>query len=157
MDFVNYISRKSAEINNHLHGIYNEEDKALLYQKSWGRLIGQYRKWIKPSINRRFAATSYNYNLDDMQEGFYRTAARFTAALIREWQTEGFNIVSRYKEMSPYEQANLKKAMTEIVVYCMIIAALGMIPDDDDDSWFNNSYCGKMTNWCYDSWSIYDF
>lgn len=147
MDFVNYISRKSAEINNHLHGIYNEEDKALLYQKSWGRLVGQYRKWIKPSINRRFAATSYNYNLDDMQEGFYRTAARFISALIREWKTEGFNVVSRYKEMSSYEQANLKRALTEMVVYSMIIAALGMIPDDDDDSWFNNSYAGKMTKY----------
>lgn len=146
MDFVNYISRKSAEINNHLHGIYNEEDKALLYQKSWGRLIGQYRKWIKPSINRRFAATSYNYNLDDMQEGFYRTAARFTTALIREWKSEGFNVVARYKEMSSYEQANLKRALTEIVTYAMIIAALGLIPDDDDN-WFNESYAGRMTKY----------
>ena len=144
IDFINYISRKSAGINQYLHGIYNEEDKAKMYSTGFGRLIGQYRKWIKPSINRRFASTAYNYDLDSYTEGSYRTLFRFIGETLRELKSQEFNIVSRWKEMSDYEKANIRKVLTELSTYVAILIAISLIPDDDDDSWFKNSYAGRM-------------
>lgn len=144
IQFINYISRKSAAINQYLHGIYNEEDKAYMYYKSFGRLVGQYRKWIKPSLNRRFASTMYNYDLESYQEGTYRTLARFIGETFRELKSQQFNVVSRYKEMSDYEKANMRKVLTELSVYITILIAISMIPDDDDDSWFSETYAGRM-------------
>ena len=143
--YINYMSRKSAGINNLLHGIYNEEDRAAMYSRSLGRLVGQYRKWIKPSINRRFASTSFNYDLDTMQEGFYRTLIRFTAETIRELHAKNFNIGARWKEMSDYEKANMRRALTEISTYLAILIAIALIPDDDDD--WADSYAGRLATY----------
>ena len=147
IEFINYISRKSASINQYLHGIYNEEDKAKMYSKGFGRLVGQYRKWIKPSINRRFAATAFNYDLDEMTEGSYRTLARFIGETIHELRSQQFNIVSRWGEMSDYEKANMRKVLTELSIYISVLIAISLIPDDDDDSWFADTYAGRMTTY----------
>lgn len=146
VQFINYISRKSAAINQYLHGIYNEEDKAAMYSTAFGRLVGQYRKWIKPSLNRRFGSTMYNFNLGTYTEGSYITLGRFLAETFRELKAHQFNVVSRYKEMSDYEKANMRKVLTELSVYIAVWIALSLIPDDDDN-WFNETYAGRMTTY----------
>lgn len=143
MQYINRMSKKSAELNHYIHGIYNEEDKAAMYSKSIGRLVGQYRKWIMPSLNRRFAKTTYNYNLESMTEGTYRTAARFLMQNFRDIKSMQFNIVSRWNELDDYEKANLRKVIAELATYSLIVLAIHLIPDDDDD-YRMQSYTARM-------------
>ena len=143
MDYVNKMSRKSAALNQYMHGIYNEADKAALYKRGWGRLVGQYRKWIRPSLNRRFKVTTYNYDLDSFVEGSYITAARTCIQYYRDIRAKQFDIKARWNEMNDYEKANLRKVNAEIATLIIIAICLAMLPDDDDDT-VENTYLSRM-------------
>lgn len=49
-------SRKMLHVNQSLFGIYNEEDANAANRVAVGRLIMQYRKWMKAQYNKRFMA-----------------------------------------------------------------------------------------------------
>lgn len=141
--YIRHMSRKSAGLNQYMHGIYNEADKAAMYQKGLGRLVGQYRKWIKPSLNRRFKATTYNYDLDSYVEGTYITAFRFIAQNIRDIRAKQFDYVARFKSLEDYEKANLRKVNAELAVLAIIAIAIQLLPDDDDEM-RQETYLSKM-------------
>ena len=126
-------SRKSAAINQRLHGIYNREDKSAIQRLGIGRMAIMFRKWIKPSLNRRFAERFYNYDLDAWTEGYYRTAGRFMLQLAKDLKNTQFNIATRWGELNNTEKANLKRALTEVAHYLAIVCILGLIDWDDDD------------------------
>lgn len=67
-----------------MHGIYNFEDRNALQNVGLGRMAILFRKWIKPSLNKRFDKVSYNYDLDDWTEGYYRTMGRFVLQMIKD-------------------------------------------------------------------------
>lgn len=141
--YIRQMSRKSAALNQYMHGIYNEADKAAMYRKGLGRLVGQYRKWIKPSLNRRFKSTSYNYDLDSYVEGTYITAFRFIAQNVRDIRAKQFDYVARFKSLNDYERANLRKVNAELAVLAIIAIAIAMLPDDDDKI-REETYLAKM-------------
>ena len=126
-------SRKSAAINQRLHGIYNREDKSAIQRLGIGRMAIMFRKWIKPSLNRRFAEGFYNYDLDAWTEGYYRTAGRFMMQLASDLKNAQFNIATRWGELNNTEKANMKRALTEVAHYLAIVCILGLIDWDDDD------------------------
>ena len=68
---------KSKAINQRMHGIYNQADKNAVQKLALGRLAFMFRKWIIPSLNRRFESTKYNMELESEVEGYYRTLGRF--------------------------------------------------------------------------------
>ena len=51
---VSKFGRRIAHINHTLFGVYNEEDANAANRVALGRLLMQYRKWMKPLFNRRF-------------------------------------------------------------------------------------------------------
>lgn len=140
--YIHKMTRKSAALNQYMHGIYNEADKAAMYRKGLGRLVGQYRKWIKPSLNRRFKATTYNYDLDSYVEGTYITVFRLISQNIRDIRAKQFDYMSRFKELNDYEKANLKKVNFELAVMALIALAIQMLPDDDDIK--EDTYVSRM-------------
>lgn len=146
-NYIHYMSRKSAKINQGMHGIYNEEDKATMYSYALGRLAGQYRKWIKPALNRRFRATKFDYDLDTTMEGTYRTVVRMIGSTIRTIRSkemdiivkgatlkEGFKDIFRKdpKLLQDYEAANLRHVLSEWAIFALILLAIGLLPDDDE-------------------------
>src|SRR5574344_100975 len=151
LDFVNYVSRKSAFINNHMHGIYNKEDANAIQRTALGRLVIMYRKWIIPSMNRRFKKANFNYDIEEIDEGYYRSMGRFLNTLRKDLLVKNLNIVSRWNEMSDAEKANCKKATYEcafFIALCIVTNALfnGGDGDDDDNWWYNiaNYQCRRL-------------
>jgi hypothetical protein len=132
-DDIIKFSRRSAAINQRLHGIYNQEDKSAIQRLGIGRMAIMFRKWIKPSLNRRFAEGMYNYDLDAWTEGYYRTAGRFMWQLAKDLKAAEFNISTRWNELSGTEKANIKRALTEVAHYLAIVCILGLIDWDDQD------------------------
>ena len=49
----------------------------------WGRLLQQYRKWMKIQFNRRWQAGQQNLATDSWEEGYYRTFGRMMNQWIR--------------------------------------------------------------------------
>lgn len=136
-DDIIKFSRRSAAINQRMHGIYNKADRSAMQRLAIGRMGIMFRKWIKPSLNRRFKSASYNYDLDAWTEGYYRTSGRFLLQLARDLRETQFNIAARWNELTSTEKANIKRALTETGHFLAVMAIIGLIEwsDDKDRPW----------------------
>lgn len=136
-DDIIKFSRRSAAINQRMHGIYNKVDRSAVQRLAIGRMGMMFRKWIKPSLNRRFKSASYNYDLDAWTEGYYRTSGRFLLQLARDLRETQFNIAARWNELTSTEKANIKRALTETGHFLAVMAIIGLIEwsDDKDRPW----------------------
>lgn len=136
-DDIIKFSRRSAAINQRMHGIYNKADRSAVQRLAIGRMGMMFRKWIKPSLNRRFKSASYNYDLDAWTEGYYRTSGRFLLQLARDLRETQFNIAARWNELTFTEKANIKRALTETGHFLAVMAIIGLIEwsDDKDRPW----------------------
>lgn len=129
-------TRKSAAINHRLHGIYNNEDKSTMQKYAVGRMVIMFRKWIVPSMNRRWSKKAFNRDMQMFTEGYYRTAFRFILGLRDESGDAKAGIISSYNELSSMEKANIKRALTEVATFAIALILIGLIygiSDDDDD------------------------
>lgn len=132
-DDIIAFSRKSAAINQRMHGIYNKADRSAVQRLAVGRMAMMFRKWVKPSLNRRFKSATYNMDLQAWTEGYYITTGRFLWQLAQELRKSQFDLASDWNKLSKTEKANIKRAVTEVAHYLAIIAVLGLIDWDDDD------------------------
>ena len=136
-DDIIKFSRRSAAINQRMHGIYNKADRSAVQRLAIGRMGIMFRKWIKPSLNRRFKSATYNYDLDAWIEGYYRTSGRFLLQLARDLRETQFNLAARWNELTPTEKANIRRALTEVGHFLAVMAIIGLIEwsDDKDRPW----------------------
>jgi hypothetical protein len=126
--------RRVAAINGRMHGLYSKADMNAIQNLGAGRLAIMYRKWIKPSLNRRFRTAHRNFDLDDWEEGYYRSTARFMATLAKDLRDGKLDFATRYNELADVEKANFKRASTEVGHFLLIMLALACIDWDDKDS-----------------------
>lgn len=120
-------SRKIAAINQRMHGVYNKLDRSAVQRLAIGRIGMMYRKYMKPSLNRRFKSASFNYDLDAWTEGYYKTTGRFLMTLAKDLKETQFNLVANWGNLTPTEKANIKRAMTESGHFLIIAILLGLI------------------------------
>lgn len=140
-DDIIAFSRKSAAINQRMHGIYNKADRSAVQRLAIGRMGIMFRKWIKPSLNRRFKSATYNYDLQAWTEGYYITTGRFMWQLVKELKEGQFALAANWKNLTGTEKANIKRAATEVGHFLIIAAFLGLMDWDDND---NRPWLQKM-------------
>lgn len=136
-DDIIKFSRRSAAINQRMHGIYNKADRSAVQRLAIGRMGMMFRKWIKPSLNRRFKSATYNYDLDAWTEGYYNTTGRFMLQLARDLRETQFNLATRWSELTSTEKANIRRALTEVSHFLAVSLIIGLIEwsDDKDRPW----------------------
>lgn len=136
-DDIIAFSRRSAAINQRMHGIYNKADRNAVQRLAIGRMGVMFRKWIKPSLNRRFKSATYNYDLQAWVEGYYNTTGRFLTQLAKEIREGQFALAANWNQLSKTEKANIKRAITEVGHFLAVALVLGLIdwPDDKDEFW----------------------
>lgn len=120
--------RKIADVNQHLFGIYNEEDANAANRVAIGRLLMQYRKWMKPQLNRRFEKRRYNLIQEEEEEGYYRTLLR----MANELRRGQFQIGAQWKNMKKWERQNIVRALTEISQFIAVVALVHWVEWPDD-------------------------
>lgn len=127
-------ARKIAHVNQSLFGIYNEDDQNAAKQVIAGRLILQYRNWIKPQFNKRFMKGQKNLDTGEWEEGYYRTMGRLLIDLVKGKDALALN----WSKLSDIEKANVKRGLFEIVQFAAVwcLASLIKWPDDKNRSWF---------------------
>lgn len=126
-------SRKVAHINQTCFGIYNDDDANAANRVAAGRLLQQYRKWMKIQYNRRFQAAQGNLATESWEEGYYRTVWRMMNQCIRG----GVQLNEQWDKMTNEERANVKRAVAEIIQFFAVWALANWIewPDDKDRPW----------------------
>ncbi len=126
-------SRKVAHINQTSFGIYNDDDANAANRVAMGRLLQQYRKWMKIQFNRRWQAGQQNLATDSWEEGYYRTFGR----MMNQWIRGGVQLSEQWDNMTTGERANIKRAITEMVQFFAVWALANWIewPDDKKRPW----------------------
>lgn len=126
-------SRKMLHVNQSLFGIYNDDDANAANRVAVGRMIMQYRKWMKAQYNKRFQAGQQSLALGQWEEGYYRTAFRF----INELARGKFQVASQWDNLTPHEKANVRRAMTEMIqtLAVWLLANVVEWSDDKDRPW----------------------
>lgn len=133
---IGKISRRIAAVNQSLFGIYNEEDMNAANRVSLGRILMQYRKWIKPQFNRRFEAKRTDLDLGEEIEGYYRTTWRIGAELIRELKRGEFQYTLFKDNLNDTEKGNIRRALAEMVQFIalsFLVMFFNGAGDDKDD------------------------
>lgn len=120
-------SARSKAINQKLHGIYNEADKNAFQALGIGRMAMMFRKWIVPSLNKRFQKDQYNYDLDAWQEGYYRTFGRFLLQIGKDLREGQFAIIANYKSLDKKDRANINRACAELTQFLILVTFLGFM------------------------------
>lgn len=115
-DDVVKFTRKIAAINQHMHGIYNKQDMAMLKYYGAGRCVSQFRNFLVPSMIKLFGKKRFNRDLNDTMEGYYRTFGRLAAQIIKERQGLTFNIMTQYHKLSDKDKANVRRAVYHLGV-----------------------------------------
>ena len=130
---IGKFSRKIAHVNQSLFGIYNTDDRNAAQRVILGRLLLQYRNWMKPQFNRRFQKAQLNLDTGDVEEGYYRTSFRILAGLLRGQ----YQLGSILKNLSDNEKFNVRRAITEMVQLCAVVILAEFIewPDDRNRPW----------------------
>lgn len=146
-DLVDYDEKQRIEVTNimhalnkRLHGVYNDFDKSVLQKHSVGRLLMMYRKYLVPSIKRRYKKLSFDDELGSATEGIYRT---FWKTFARDLRTYKFNVIKQWSTYTPFQKAQIKKVIAEITIIAALVAlifALLAIPGDDDEDKIKDNY-----------------
>ena len=124
------IGNKIAKINHGLFGVYNQEDMNAAHQTAIGRLALQFRKWMKPLLNRRFQARQYNASLKAEEEGWYRTMFRY----LKDVYKSKFHIIAVWNTLEDFEKQNIFRVICDSV-QVLVVWLLGFVidwPDDED-------------------------
>lgn len=125
--------RKIARVNHRLFGIYNDDDSNVANRLAMGRLLMQYRKWVKPFINTRFQAKQQDSILGVEVEGYYRTFGRIVNELIRGQR----QLPMLWDSLTQDEKYNIKRMCTEVFQLLVVYGLANWVdwPDDKDRPW----------------------
>lgn len=134
---------KITRINQKIIGTTNPQDLNIAKTTVVGKLAFLYRNWMVPSFNRRWQASNYDVLMGEETEGYYRTAFRVLGNIMSELRAGNIaNIISdTSKTLTDTEKANLKRAITEVVQYALLIIGYNTLSgawDDEDKSWIQN-------------------
>lgn len=139
---------KAREINDRLHGIYNEQDKTAFHQNIVGNMLLAMRGYALGLAQRRFGVEKYSTALDGEVEGTLRTAAKvILACRTDEW---GFGkammaltlpFSKHTKDMmikagfSANQYANMRRNFMDYLLIggLFLLKLLTAKPDDDED------------------------
>ena len=144
-DDVFEFTRKAAAINQRMHGVYNKEDMNVAQRVGLGRMALLFRKYLVPSVDRRFRKEAiYNYDLGTWEQGYYITAFNFLGKLLSDLKEHKLNIALSWKNLNDAQRQNITRALTEVGYFLLIVGALGLLKATDKDrksrSFFLNEF-----------------
>lgn len=113
---VGSFGRRAAHLAQSLFGIYNQEDQVAAQRVALGRLILQWRQWIKPQMNKRFQHAQYSLASQSWEEGYYRTTFRF----LNELRRGQVQLLQLWDSLSDAERQNIRRTLTEFFQYAIL-------------------------------------
>ena len=149
-DVSSTFSRRHKGISQKLNGIYNNTDKSAIQKYAVGRLMLLFRRWIRPMMNKRFRKEKYNYDVGQVEEGYYLTAFNFAQSFLSELRAAGPLLAwqSAYGDLKDHQKKNLSRVFWESVFYTALFATIAMLESADDDSdEYKDDYMFNMANY----------
>lgn len=127
------LERKAIALNERMHGIYNKTDTNAFQRTAIGRLGFLFRGWIIQPLKRRYQGANFNQDLDNYEEGFYRTAGKYFLNYAKSLKNGQFNIAANWKELSNHEKANMRRFFTEVAMLFTLSTLFQVMFGGDDE------------------------
>jgi len=143
---IDNLTSRIKTITSQVDGALSPEDKAAIYQHSVFAMVGLHRGWLFEGMSRRLKTKGYDFTLQDMTEGMYRTAGTFAyqsaISLVgkyfmpKEKISQIKSLLANWNELEDYQKENLKRVVLELLMisaFTVIALALNSGDDDEDD------------------------
>lgn len=130
------------KVNDGLNGAFNANDKGAAHKYALLRMLLQFRQWMPAHYNRRFARAHWDNDLEIFREGFYTTVGKFGWQTCIDLKKGKIEIAKRLHGLSEHEQANLRRATSEISLFWtmwLLLQAEGKV-GDKDRNWIEKMY-----------------
>lgn len=129
-------------LNKTFNGVYNSFSKPVLEQHVLGKVLAFFRKYLYPSLRRRWSGERIDYEQDKFERGY---ALSFWRALHRDFTAHGIKTTEILKgeSFTKKEKQEAIKTMVSGSIWlgnmglAMIIRMLIESTDDDDDVMLN--------------------
>lgn len=82
--WITQFGQRVLGLNQYMNGIYNTEDSNAAQASIWANLMLMYRRYLYPSLKRRYGKRTYNAQMSSEHEGYYATARRVNKML--KWE-----------------------------------------------------------------------
>lgn len=141
-------TQRIQQVYQSLHGNYLKKDKTPLETYAWGQLISQFRRWLKPGWDRRWAKSKFggkdtmNFRLGTKQAGYYTVTYEFVEEMFKEMKRKKFQHVKQimtgeWNKMPLWKKRAIKRTLIEqgiiTALLTTIIPLVQAIDYDDDD------------------------
>jgi len=129
------------EMNRRLNGNYRRMDKSPLSQKSGGRMVELFRKFLMPTLLNRYRTQFVNHETNQVDGGFHRW---FISNMMDSWRTSTESkILDRLKDTVKRSTVTAKdkekafRSLYEMGTLAILMTLVGiltqMVEDDDDE------------------------
>lgn len=136
--FLRKQRKKIRKVNDTLNGAFSADEKGAAHRKALWRMALQFRQWMPAHYMRRFSRAHYDSDLEQWREGYYVTLGKTLPMILKKELGESRLRWAALKDtLSDHEKANLRRAMSEISLYCMMwfLVKIGGKAKDKDKSW----------------------
>lgn len=138
---------KAREINDRLHGIYNDLDKTAFHQLIYGNMVLAMRGYALGMLQRRFGVNKWSTVLNSNVEGTFTTFAKVVMACSTDNWGFGKTLLATLMPLGPWTKRYMKQAgfsesqyrnmrrfwVDNSFIICLVLLAALTAKDDDDD------------------------
>jgi hypothetical protein len=134
---ITLLLRSISKRTNQVKGSF---DKMMMQRTVVGKLVGLFRNYLPSGVRRRYGhgdKVHVDEEMGHLTQGMYITAL---GMMQQAWDERTVNVKGIYSDMSPMEQANIKRLAVElssIIAAMSIVIAVSAI-DDDEENWVSN-------------------
>lgn len=163
---------KAGQIRDNIHGNYDPEKPLMINDKVIGTASKQFKTWMFENFAQRFEGELHDSMLDMQRKGRYRTVYQLIGAgksnsdytgysnlmftvgqLMKKLSFGAFGKTKFDERFNEVDAANMRKVLTEIIIYGSIVALIAVIKglkagDDDKKSseqWAYNYILNQIT------------
>jgi nitroreductase len=164
-EYAKFVSKAKYVIKKQ-QGYYNKEDASMIQRRAMGKMLVQFRKYLRPGWNKRFGSkfgkSFWTESRDEWDKGSYVSLYKFLASPFTrhknmdiEKAKEAHTVLGRifgdfynfatnmgiyWNTLDDFEKGNVKRAIAEFVYLGAVLLVGFMLkklkPDDPDDKDF---------------------
>lgn len=133
------IKSKLNSILQQTHGNYSKLTAPMIRKYWYGRVIEFMRRFFMTSVEKRFRQSRYNFEKEELDEGFYRTFWRLLLTETKELTNIGFGFnTSKKTDLTELEIANVRRNVMEMMFVfttgiIIFLLSKAMKNTDDED------------------------
>jgi hypothetical protein len=149
-----FYARLTAEITtlaSEIDGVVNEQDRAQIQRGAWTQLVMTHRGWLVTGLQKRLKSKGFNYQLNEMDEGYYRTFGRVLMEGISNSIKEKkiSELLMTWNTLEDFEKMNVMRALYDyafILALYTVALILSKLADDDEEEIWTINFMAYMAN-----------